>query len=109
MQGFAIVKFEADAQASQDGILGQFNQYLQQRQNTTTFVRQQEGYFRLTYSSTPSSAGIEAFGDFLQTSGFAISGISTAMNNEGADGTSVCFEKEGKQQCVIVSTISEYK
>ena len=110
MQGFAIVKIEADAIASQESIVQQFNEYMQHTQHSQSFVHGDEGYFRLEYSDKIgiSSAPIELFGSFLQSSGYSVNGISTKATNEGNEGTEVSFAKDGKEAHVVLSTLRVY-
>lgn len=99
----AIVKIEAQ----REDIVSEFNSYLQQTAPSVSFVQNGTGYFRLS-SELPSSAGIVAFGNFLQTTGFTISAIGETTTKEGERGTSVCFTKDGKSECVVLSTLNIY-
>jgi len=112
MQGYAIVKLEADAAAVQESIVQHFNEYMQQahKNKTQSFVHDGEGYFRLEYADAGriSSAPIEAFGNFLLQSGYTVNGISTATTSEGQEGTEVSFSKGGKEAHVLLSTLNVY-
>lgn len=110
MNGYAIIKLEADAIAAKDDILPQFNAYMQQSEKNPSFVGPSSGYFRISYNgpSGISSAAIEKFGTFLQSSGYSISGISAATGGEGNGGTLVLFEKGGKKARVLLSTLNVY-
>jgi len=110
MQGYAIVKIEADTAAVQESIVQHFNEYMQHSHSTQSFVHDGEGYFRLEYSDAigASSAAIATFGGFLQSTGYSVNGISTAATNDGHEGTMVSFEKEGKEAHVVLSTLNVY-
>jgi len=112
MQGFAIVKVEADAVAVQENIVGQFNEFMQRTAASQSFVRDNEGYFRLEYGTGAgvSSAPIEAFGNFLQSAGYSVNGISSAGTcaAEGGNCTRVSFEKNWKEAHVMLSTVRVY-
>ena len=110
MQGFAIVKLEADNVAVGENVVQQFNEYMQRAEKTQSFVHESEGYFRMAYSEKigMSSAPIEAFGKFLQTTGYSVNGISSANTIEGGNGTVVSFEKDGKEAHVTLSTVRIY-
>lgn len=99
----AIIKIES----GREDIISEFNSYLQQGGPKVSFVQNGTGYFRLQ-SELPSSAGIEAFGKFLQTTGFTISAIESTTTSEGGNGTSVCFTKGGKTECAVLSTLNIY-
>ena len=96
----AIVKIESS-------IVSEFNSYLQRETPAVSFVQGTDGYFRFS-SELPSSAGIAEFGNFLQSSGYSISGLHSATTKEGENGTQVCFEKDGVQTCAVVSTVNVY-
>jgi len=110
MQGFAIVKLEADNVAIKENVVQQFNEYMQRTGKTQAFVHEGEGYFRMAYSEKVgvSSVPIEAFGRFLQTTGYSVNGISSANTLEGENGTVVSFEKDGKEAHVTLSTVRIY-
>lgn len=110
MQGFAIVKLEADNVAVEENVVQQFNEYMQRTGRTQAFVHESEGYFRVSYSGNAglSSAPIEIFGKFLQTTGYSVNGISSASTLEGGNGTVVSFEKGGKEAHVTLSTVRIY-
>lgn len=110
MQGFAIVKLEADNVAVQENIVQQFNEYMQNTQKTQAFVHDGEGYFRMAYNEKigMSSAPIEIFGNFLLSSGYSVNGISSANTIDGENGTVVSFEKGGKEAHVTLSTVRIY-
>ncbi len=73
MFGFAIIKVEADTIAVQEDIVAHFNDYMQTACHgaAASFVGTNEGYFRVSYNDSTgiSSAGITAFGNFLQITG----------------------------------------
>jgi len=104
MNGFAIVKLEAD----KADIVSEFNNYMQQNTHAPSFVSGTEGYFRLSYDGIPSSAGIVEFGKFLQSTGYSITAIGSVNAKEGDTGTEVCFEKGGVQTCAVLSTKNVY-
>lgn len=112
MHGYTIVKFEADSAAVEDNVLSSFNEYMQSKSHARTpaFVDGAGAYFRIEYNdSVPAtSAGIAAFGNFLQSSGYTINGISTAKTREGEEGTLLQFTHEGKMESVVVSTLNVY-
>ncbi len=101
MNGCAIIKMESDAMAAKEDIVSEFNGYLQRNTPTVSFVQNGVGYFRLC-SEQSSPVGILAFGNFLLTTGFVISGIGGATTKKGEGGTSVCFTKGGKSGCVVL-------
>ena len=127
MEGFAIVKIEADAAAVEENIVQQFNEYMQRSQPSQShpagaggeqsgqrpiqsFVLGNEGYFRLEYGGKTgvSSAPIEAFGNFLLSTGYSVNGISTAATAEGSEGTGISFVKGGREAHVVLSTVRVY-
>lgn len=110
MQGFAIVKVEADNVAVGENVVQQFNEYMQRTEKAQAFVHENEGYFRVSYNESIglSSAPIETFGNFLQSSGYRVNGIASASTLEGNDGTIVSFEKDGKEAHVTISTVRIY-
>ena len=110
MEGFAIVKVEADAAAVEENIVQQFNEYMQRSQPSQSFVLGNEGYFRLEYNGKTgaSSAPIEAFGNFLLSTGYSVNGISTAATGEGSEGTGISFVKGGREAHVVLSTVRVY-
>jgi hypothetical protein len=110
MNGFAIVKIEADSAAANENILQHFNAYLQQSAKTPSFIESSAGYFRIAYDDRigASSAAVAKFGTFLQTSGYSISGISGATAVEGENGTLVSFGREGSEARVVLSTLNVY-
>ncbi len=110
MQGFAIVKMEADAVAVEEHVVRQFNEYMQHSGQTQSFVHDAEGYFRISYDDKTgiSSAAVSAFGSFLQSSGYSVNGISTSATAEGEIGTDVSFEKGGRVGHVLLSTLRVY-
>jgi len=111
MNGYAIVRLEASGAAMAGSILQNFNEYMQSKEQAPSFVTESEGYFRLQYDAGrgASSAAIETFGNFLVSSGYWISGISSAQTAEGAQGTEVKFSREiGKEESVVLSTLNVY-
>jgi len=111
MNGYAIVKLEANNAAVADSILPHFNEYMNARTHALSFVTEHDGYFRVEYNEkvAASSAAIEAFGTFLVSSGYWINGISEAKSAEGAQGTQVRFSREtGKEESVVLSTLNVY-
>jgi hypothetical protein len=112
MNGYAIVHVEADQTAASERILEQFNEYMQKHTHgcTPAFVTDKEGYFRLEYGEGGAySTAIEAFGTFLVSSGYAISGISSVKTLEGNDGTQVQFSRSsGNEERVVISTLNVY-
>ncbi|VVC01905.1 Uncharacterised protein [uncultured archaeon] len=111
MNNYAIVHIEAGGKAISEGIVRQFNEYMQNSApHTQSFVTEQDGYFRIGYgSATPSSAAIESFGTFLVSYGYWINGISSAKTADGTDGTQVRFTREhGTEQSVVLSTLNVY-
>ncbi len=112
MQGFAIVKVEADAVAVQENVVQQFNEFMQREERTQSFVHESEGYFRMEYNERVGacSAPIEMFGSFLQSAGYCVNGISSAGTGEGefAGCTLVSFDKGGREAKVMLSTLRVY-
>ena len=111
MNGYTIVKLEADCAAVEDGVLRNFNEYMQAGARSPSFVEGKDGYFRIEYNDSlgASSAAIERFGNFLVSSGYRISGISTAKTVEGESGTEVRFFREaGNEERVVISTLNVY-
>ena len=110
MQGFAIVKLEADNVAVQENVVQQFNEYMQRTKKAQAFVHDSEGYFRVSYNEKfgAASAPMEIFGKFLQSTGYSVNGISSANTLEGGNGTVVSFEKGGKEAHVTLSTVRIY-
>ncbi|MFA5930093.1 MAG: hypothetical protein WC861_04375 [Candidatus Micrarchaeia archaeon] len=111
MNGYAIVHLVADQTAVADNILPHFNEYMNARTHALSFVTERDGYFRVDYNekAVASSAAIEAFGNFLVSSGYQISGISSAKTADGDEGTAVCFSsKSGQNECVVLSTLNVY-
>jgi len=108
MNGYAIVKLEADALAAKENIVQHFNEYMQREQHSPSFIRENEGYFRLTYDEKIgiSSAAIETFGKFLQSSGYTVSGIRSAGELENS--TDIVFSKGGEERRVLLSTVNIY-
>jgi len=102
MDTFAIVKLEVASD-----IVSEFNSYLQQTAPSVSFIQDSTGYFRLS-SEFPSSAGISEFGNFLESSGYTISAISSGTTKEGEQGTVMSFAKEGKEGQAVLSTIRIY-
>jgi len=111
MNGYTIVHLEADPPAAAEGILQHFNEYMNTRTHAMSFVTERDGYFRVDYNEKvpASSAAIEAFGNFLVSSGYWINGISSAQTAEGEQGTAVRFSREsGKEESVVLSTLNVY-
>ena len=111
MNGYTIVHLEADQPAASDGILRHFNEYMNTRTHAPSFVTERDGYFRVEYNEKvgASSAAIEAFGSFLVSSGYRISGMADAKSAEGAQGTEVRFSSgTGKEERVVLSTLKVY-
>ena len=101
-ENYAIVKVEAKI----EGIVSEFNNYIHASVHVPSFVERLTGYFKIFYDGIgASSAGIVVFGNFLQSSGYAILQIHSASTQEGETGTEVCFVKDGVQSCAIVSTL----
>lgn len=104
MNTFAIVKLEVAPD-----IVSEFNGYMQQKEHAMAFVSGNEGYFRIHYGDVgASSAAITVFGSFLEHSGYSISAIGSGTTKEGEEGTQVCFEKDGKISCAVLSTLNIY-
>jgi len=113
MNGFAIIKVEADAVAIQEDIVAHFNEYMQGTSHdaAASFVGTHEGYFRVSYNDSVgiSSAGITAFGDFLQTSGRNVSAIGSTVAQNGSLATQISFStSDGKTGTVRLSTERVY-
>jgi hypothetical protein len=110
MHGYTIVYMEADLVAVEDRVLEHFNEYIQSKDHAPAFVTENEGYFRIGYDGKKDavSAAIEAFGNFLLSSGYSINGISTAKTSEGNEGTLVQFSHDGKDEKVVLSTLKVY-
>ena len=106
MDGYVIMKLEADAFAAKDGIVEQFNAYMQRTAHEPSFVHEKEGYFRLSCDegAAPSSAGTDEFGKFLQSTGYAMTGISSKGTSDGGNGTEITFTRGGSEGRVLVST-----
>jgi hypothetical protein len=108
MHGYTIVKIDA----AKPDIVSDFNNYMQaSHPHTPAFIDSSSGYFRMEYDDKlpAASAPIVEFGQFLQKTGFTINGISTAKTADGFDGTQVCYiSKEGKEECVLLSTLNVY-
>ncbi|MCX8195155.1 MAG: hypothetical protein N3G22_03565 [Candidatus Micrarchaeota archaeon] len=109
MTAYAIIKLEADAIAMKEDIVAQFNSYLQQSAPAPSFVHESEGYFRISYDDEfrVSSAGIVEFGKFLESSGYAITGINNSAP-EGKNSTEVVFTKGSREGRVFLSTVNIY-
>jgi len=108
MDGHVIVKLKADALAEREGIVKQFNEYmnLNRSEHSPSFVHDSEGYFRLSHSGGPaSSAGINEFGNFLHSSGYTVTGISGKRTLDGGSGTEFSFEKGGMVARVLLCTL----
>jgi len=100
-----IVKVEAQ----KEDIVSEFNRYMQASVHAPSFVEHSTGYFRISYDGiSASSAGVVEFGHFLQSAGYAISGIHSVNAKEGEAGTEMCFEKDGMRTCAVISTLSVY-
>ena len=113
MHGYAIVKVEADSLASQDCIVAQFNDYMQcaQHRGPQSFVEKCSGYFRIEYGDAvgASSAGIVAFGNFLQSSGYTLRAMHEGRTIEGEAGTEILFaDTAGKEERVVLTTLKVY-
>jgi len=111
MNGYTIVHLEADQTAAADGILQNFNEYMNTRTHAPSFVTGHDGYFRVEYDEkvAASSAAIEAFGNFLVSSGYWINGMANAKSADGAQGTQVRFSRgTGKEESVVLSTLNVY-
>jgi hypothetical protein len=111
MNGYAIVHLEADSTAVADHVLSHFNEYMQNRTHALSFVAGRDGYFRVDYDEkvAASSAAIEAFGNFLVSTGYWINGIRQAQTSEGAQGTEVKFARQdGTTESVVLSTLNVY-
>ncbi|MFA6328430.1 MAG: hypothetical protein WCY41_03220 [Candidatus Micrarchaeia archaeon] len=111
MNGYAIVKLEANSDAVSDNVLQDFSQYMNTRTHAPSFVTERDGYFRVEYNEqvAASSAAIEAFGNFLVSSGYWINGMANAKSAEGGEGTEVRFSRgTGKEASVVLSTLNVY-
>ncbi len=105
MQGFAIVKVEAE----REDIVAEFNSYMQRRETTAAFVAGTDGYFRLHCDlSEASSAAVTAFGSFLESSGYQITAIGSATMKEGETGTGFAFTKGDSVSHAVLSTTNVY-
>lgn len=103
MDGYAIVKIEAD----KEDIVSEFNSYMQRKEHSLSFISGSEGYFRLEYGANgASSTAIEAFGSFLQSSGYSISAIGSSSTREGQEGTVFSFSKNGAGAHAVLSTVN---
>ncbi|MFA4982755.1 MAG: hypothetical protein WC588_00920 [Candidatus Micrarchaeia archaeon] len=113
MNGFAIIKIEADAAAVQEDIVAHFNDYMQATSHdaAASFVGTSEGYFRISYDDRVgiSSAGITAFGNFLQSAGYGVNGMGSIPSENGASAAEISFSKSnGKAGTVRLSTERVY-
>ncbi|MCX6770569.1 MAG: hypothetical protein NTX79_00790 [Candidatus Micrarchaeota archaeon] len=111
MNCYAIVHLEANQAAAADNILQSFNEYMNARTHAMSFVTERDGYFRVECNEkvAASSAAIEAFGSFLVSTGYSISGISEAKSAEWNIGTEVRFSrKTGGEERVVLSTLNVY-
>jgi hypothetical protein len=111
MDAYAIIRVEADCAAIEDRVLAHFNEHMQQKSHALSFVTERDGYFRVECSGKAgaSSAAIEEFGNFLVSSGYWISGISSAKSAEGSEGTEVKFTRQdGTTESVVLSTLNVY-
>jgi len=113
MNGFAIIKVEADAVGVQEDIVAHFNDYMQATRHdaVASFVGTSEGYFRMaiTDSIGISSAGIAEFGKFLELTGHKVNGIGSASAQSGASATKISFStSNGKTGSVRLSTERVY-
>ena len=111
MNGYTIVHLEADQTAAADSILQHFNEYMNTRTHAPSFVTERDGYFRVEYNErvAASSAAIEAFGNFLVSSGYWINGMTNARTTDGSEGTQVRFSSEtGREESVVLSTLNVY-
>ena len=105
MEGFAIVKVEAD----REDIVSEFNSYMQRKDSALSFVNGAEGYFRLHCDpQAASSTAVVHFGSFLQSSGYSISQIAAAAAKEGEAGTVFSFSKNGVGGTAVLSTTNIY-
>jgi hypothetical protein len=109
---YAIIHVSAGQKAAEGQVLAQFNEYMQSRSqsHTPAFVTDSEGYFRVECAPQgASSVAIEAFGSFLVSSGYAISGIASVSTGEGHVGTEVKFSgMSGNEESVVLSTLNVY-
>ena len=110
MDGCAIVRLEADELAEKEGILPQFNSYIHLAMHELSFVQEREGYFRLSYcgQACSASAGIAEFGKFLQSTGYAVTGLHSIETSDGENSTEVSFAKDGREAHVMLSTVLVY-
>ncbi len=110
MNGYAIIKIEADAIAAKEDIVPQFNAYMQQTAHAPSFVHEKEGYFRLSCNGEDgvSSAGVLELGKFLQSSGYLVTAIHNVSAGEGGLSTEMKFEKNGQEGSVTLSTVRIY-
>jgi len=110
MHGYTIVYMEADRTAADDHVLEHFNEYMQSKDHGLSFVTEKDGYFSIGHdgSKDATTAAIEAFGNFLLSSGYSISGISTANTSDGNAGTMMQFSQAGKEERVVLSTLKVY-
>ena len=110
MDGYAIVRLEADETAEKEGVLQQFNSYIHKAMHELSFVQEREGYFRLLCSGQACavSAGIIEFGEFLQSTGYAVTGLHSMETLDGENSTEVSFAKAGREAHVMLSTVLVY-
>lgn len=110
MDGYAIVRLEADEIAEEEGILQQFNSYVHKAMHELSFVNGKEGYFRLPCHNELCglSAGIVEFGRFLQSTGYTMVGIHSKASLEGENNTEISFAKGGYEARVTLSTVFVY-
>lgn len=95
MEGFAIIKIEADAVALKENIVAQFNEYLHRTScgSAASFVESKSGYFQMAYGGNEgaSSVGIAAIGGFLQSNGNLVSQIRAASTENNGCATEISF------------------
>ena len=110
MDGYAIVRLEADETAEKEGILQQFNSYVHKAMHELSFVQPREGYFRLPCHDEICglSTGILEFGEFLKSTGYTMVGINSKASLEGESSTEVSFAKGGYEAHVVLSTVFVY-
>ncbi len=110
MNGYAIVRLEADALAARDGLVSKFNSFVQKAAYGLSFVHDNEGYFRLPYDEEigAASAGIVEFGLFLVSAGCTVVGVSSRESADGEQGTEISFTAAGQIEHVFLSTVSIY-
>ena len=110
MDGYIIMKLEADAIAAKDGVLQQFNSYVHRAMHELSFVQAREGYFRLPCHDEICglSTGILEFGEFLKSTGYTMVGINSKATFEGENSTEVSFAKGGYEAHVTLSTVFVY-